>query len=67
MYNDEYRKVKIFLGGTWEEAEFQEIEEGDLFRLYESGGELVGTFEALSDPYINIESDVYEVACKEVK
>ena len=61
MNSDNFRTVRILLGGEWEEAEFRELEEGDLFELYESDGEHVGTFRALADPYTNIEHDVGEV------
>jgi hypothetical protein len=67
MNSDGRRTVKILLGGEWTEAEFQELEEGDIFRLYNPFGELVGTYKALSDPYINIDFDVYEIAIEEVK
>lgn len=66
MNSDSGRKIKILLGGEWEEAEFQELEEGDMFKIYDDG-KYIGKYKALTDPYINVEHDVYEVAIEEVK
>lgn len=67
MNSDSSRLVKILLGGEWTEIEFRELEDGEVFRLYNPDKSLVGTYRALSDPYFNIFFDVYEIAIEEVK
>lgn len=54
---DNKRSVKILKEARWVDVEFSEVNEGDLFKMYEPDGELVeslGTteFKALSKAYI---------------
>lgn len=45
--------------------EFEEVREGDKFKLLASSGELLGIFIANKDPYLN-EDGVWTIDCNEI-
>lgn len=62
----DYLRTQRKIDSEWQDIKFEELKDGDIFRMYKSTGELVidrdGDFEFMADndAYVN-ENGIYEV------
>lgn len=67
MKKNNERTVKVQLNhGEWTPTNFSDIPKGLYFKLYEEDGECVGTFAALSEPYLN-DNQIWEIQTDELE
>lgn len=59
------RRAEVLSRDGFEEIEFMLLRRGNIFKLYEDDGELVGTFLAESDAYIIDDNGIAQIDCKD--
>ena len=73
MKGEDRRIVEILRAGVWYNEDFDDIENGDIFRMFESEGEIVygnnktWAFKAVSDVYLSGPTNVQTVQCEELE